>query len=293
MVDPLTASDQPERLNDGLPETLEEVIAAYGHRYFKIKVRGDLDADLERLEAIAAILDPRLADYAVTLDGNEQYEDVEGVVELLDAIEARPPLRRLREAMLFVEQPVHRARALEREVSRLADRIPVIIDESDGEVGSFVRARSLGYTGVSSKSCKGFYKSILNAARCRAWNEAEGGERYFLSAEDLTCQAGLAVQQDLLLVALLGIGHVERNGHHYVKGMAGAPHSEQRAFLAAHPDLYVERGGHTCVEIKDGVVSIGSLDCVGYGAAAEPDWGAMRAMRPPTSQASDNQQGAA
>ena len=37
---------------------------------------------------------------------------------------------------------------------------------------------------------------------------------------------------------MLGIGHVERNGHHYVNGMAGAPEPEQQAFLAAHPDLY-------------------------------------------------------
>ena len=41
-----------------------------------------------------------------------------------------------------------------------------------------------------------------------------------MSAEDLTTQAGLSVQQDLALVNLLGIRHVERNGHHYVNGMA-------------------------------------------------------------------------
>ena len=49
---------------------------------------------------------------------------------------------------------------------------------------------------------------------------------YFMSAEDLTTQAGLSVQQDLALVNLLGIGHVERNGHHYVNGMAALPLAE-------------------------------------------------------------------
>ena len=63
-----------------------------------------------------------------------------------------------------------------------------------------------------------------------------------MSAEDLTTQAGLAVQQDLALVALLGLGHVERNGHHYVRGLAALPRTEQAAFLAAHPDLYVRDG---------------------------------------------------
>ena len=52
-----------------------------------------------------------------------------------------------------------------------------------------------------------------------------------MSAEDLTTQAGLSVQQDLALVNLLGITHVERNGHHYVNGMAALPRAEQQAFL--------------------------------------------------------------
>ena len=40
-----------------------------------------------------------------------------------------------------------------------------------------------------------------------------------MSAEDLTTQAGVAVQQDLALATLIGATHVERNGHHYVDGM--------------------------------------------------------------------------
>ena len=51
MVDPITAADQQARVGDGLPETLEEVVARYGHRYFKLKVGGDLRADVERLGA--------------------------------------------------------------------------------------------------------------------------------------------------------------------------------------------------------------------------------------------------
>jgi hypothetical protein len=100
-----------------------------------------------------------------------------------------------------------------------------------------------------------------------------------MSAEDLTCQAGLAVQQDLALVSLLGIGHVERNGHHYVNGMAGAPEGEQAEFLHAHPDLYGVRGGRTSLAIEDGRIAIGSLACPGFASAAEPDWTAMREMK--------------
>jgi hypothetical protein len=43
------------------------------------------------------------------------------------------------------------------------------------------------------------------------------------------------VQQDLCLVSLLGLTHVERNGHHFIDGMSFAPEAEQAAFVAAHP----------------------------------------------------------
>ena len=54
---------------------------------------------------------------------------------------------------------------------------------------------------------------MLNAARCAVWNAQDPAARYFMSAEDLTTQAGLSLQQDLALLNLLGIHHVERNGH--------------------------------------------------------------------------------
>ena len=92
-----------------------------------------------------------------------------------------------------------------------------IIDEADDTTARF-RARALGYRGISSKACKGIYKSLLNERARDGWNA--GGEHYFISAEDLTCQAGLAVQQDTALVAFHGLAHAERNGHHYVDGFA-------------------------------------------------------------------------
>ena len=99
-----------------------------------------------------------------------------------------------------------------------------------------------------------------------------------MSAEDLTLQAGVALQQDLALVNLLGITHVERNGHHYVNGMAGLPEAEQAAFLAAHPDLYERSHGAVRVRIRGGQMEIASLACKGYAVAAEPEWRGMREM---------------
>jgi hypothetical protein len=276
LVDPITAADQCARVNDGLPETLEEVIARYGHRYFKLKVAGDVAADLERLRAIAAVLDRGREPYFATLDGNEQFADMRGVAELWAKIKAEPRLARLVASILFIEQPVHRQAALERPVAGI-DK-PVIIDESDDALDAFPRARALGYRGVSSKTCKGLYKSLLNAARCAAWNRASAPNFFFMSGEDLTIQPGLALQQDLALVSLLGLTHLERNGHHYVNGMAGLPEAEQEAFLAAHPDLYERSHGAVRVRIADGMLAIGSLDCAGYASRAQPDWSTLREM---------------
>ncbi|MEX2199213.1 MAG: enolase C-terminal domain-like protein [Burkholderiales bacterium] len=271
LVDPITAADQKQRVGDGLPETLQEVVARYGQRYFKLKVAGDARADVQRLVAIAAVLDRIAGPYHVSLDGNEQYEDMQGVVELWARMKGEVRLARLVSSVLFIEQPVKRQKALASPV-RDIDR-PVIIDESDDALDAFPRAKALGYRGVSSKTCKGLYKSLLNGARCAAW-----GEGYFMSGEDLTIQAGLALQQDLALVSLLGLTHVERNGHHYVNGMAGLPPGEQDAFLAAHPDLYERSHGAVRVRIEEGMLDIGSLDCPGYASRAMPDWKVMKEM---------------
>ena len=99
-----------------------------------------------------------------------------------------------------------------------------------------------------------------------------------MSAEDLTTQAGLSVQQDLALVNLLGITHVERNGHHYVNGLTGVPRAEQVAFRKAHPDIYHESGGVTRLTIKEGLITIGSLNSVGFAYGAEPDFADMREL---------------
>ena len=271
LVDPITAADCKERVGDGLPETLEEVLARYGQRYFKLKVGGDARADVERLSVIAAVLERIPGAYHITLDGNEQYDDMQSVAELWARMKGEVRLARLVESVLFIEQPVKRHKALSARVEGI-DK-PVIIDESDDALDAFPRAKALGYRGVSSKTCKGIYKSLLNAARCRTW-----GDGYFMSGEDLTIQAGLALQQDLALVSLLGLAHVERNGHHYVNGMTGLPPKEQEIFLAAHPDLYERSHGAVRVRIAGGMLEIGSLDCPGYASRAMPDWTSMKEM---------------
>lgn len=278
LSDPISDSDRQEgeEIDDGLPETLEEVISFYGNTYFKLKVCGEMETDLARLISIAHVLDRMPHDYYVTLDGNEQYQEISEVEELWGRICSTPSLKRFERSVLFIEQPLSRKVALDQNVSRLSKLRPVIIDESDVDLDSFPRARYMGYRGVSSKQCKGFYRAIVNLGRCLVWNGAGRGDYYLMSGEDLTLQPGVAVQQDLAIASFIGLDHLERNGHHYVRGMEDLPEEEQRAFLKAHPDLYTEDGELIRLQIHDGVLDIGSLACPGFATAAEPVWSAMR-----------------
>lgn len=260
-------------------DSLESEMDGAALRYFKIKVGGDVGADLARLTDIAALLDGRGLDYRVTLDANEQYRP-EALAELFARMEAEPGLAAFLARLLFIEQPLDRRVTFEQALEPAIAARGVIIDEADDGYDAFPRAKALGYRGVSSKSCKGIYKALLNAARVDAWN-AEGG-RYVISAEDLTCQAGLAVQQDTAFVAALGLTHVERNGHHYVDGFAAAPLKEAEAFRAAHPDLYTRHPVRLAVATGD--LSLTSLDGPGFAAGAEPDWASLAPLSLPVSE---------
>jgi L-alanine-DL-glutamate epimerase-like enolase superfamily enzyme len=278
MVDAITAADVTEPVNDGLPETLEQVVDHYGHRYFKLKVCGQLDKDIARLTAITSVLDRIPEPYFASLDGNEQYKNAEEVAELLSTMRATPALKRMVNSILFVEQPISRAHALDTDLSHMALGLPVIMDESDGTLDAFTLAKEKGYSGISSKTCKGIYKSFLNAARCQQWNVEGNDKHFFMSAEDLTVQAGLSLQQDLALVNLLGITHVERNGHHYVNGFVSSPAQEQTDFLRHHCDLYENSFGATRVKITHGQLDIASLACTGFASAAMPDFSRMQPL---------------
>lgn len=273
LVDALTTDEA--LLHDGLPATLADAIATYGLRWFKLKLGGAPDADCARLARIAAVLEG-LPAYRITLDGNEQY-DADRLGEFVARLYQEPALARLAHSTAWIEQPIARAATMSTDVSTLACTLPLMIDEADDAYGAFVRARTLGYAGVSSKSCKGLYKSLVNALRVARYNAA--GASTFISAEDLTAQAGLAVQQDCALAAILGCTHAERNGHHYAFGMSAAPQDEQHRFALAQPDLYDSVAGVTCLAVRDGRIDLASLYQPGFAHAADPDFVSMTPIR--------------
>ena len=250
-----------------------------GARYFKLKLGGDPLADTARLIQIGKELGKLPYDYKVTLDANEQYADLTALAALVASLDHDSALQPIAAKLLYIEQPMPREIFRQSPLGRLSRR-DFIIDEADDSYDAFPAAKALGYRGISSKSCKGIYKSVLNAVRAAKWSA--GGEKFFITGEDLTCQAGLGVQQDLALGAFIGVTHAERNGHHYVDGFSGVADREAEAFLAAHPDLYVRDGNIIRLSIHDGDLMTGSLTSAGFASGAHPDWAALKPLQTPT-----------
>jgi hypothetical protein len=249
-----------------------------GARFFKLKLNGDPDADAARLTRIGNELATLAYDTRISLDANEQYADLVALNSLMDRLDRDGALRPIATKLLYIEQPMPRDITRQSPLGKLAGR-DFIIDEADDSYGAFPAARTLGYRGISSKSCKGIYKSVVNATRAAKWSS--GSEKFFVTGEDLTCQAGLAVQQDLALGALIGVSHAERNGHHYVDGFADTPAKEAEAFLTAHRDLYVNDGGKVRLAIHDGDLQTGSLAAPGFATSVHPDWSSLPSLEQP------------
>ena len=249
-----------------------------GARYFKLKMNGDPEHDAARLIRIGRELVALPHDYRVTLDANEQYADLADLGALTDRLDHDAALAAIATKLLYIEQPMPRDITRQSPLGALARR-DFIIDEADDGYDAFPSARALGYRGISSKSCKGIYKSVVNATRASKWSGA--GETFFISGEDLTCQAGLAVQQDLALGALIGVTHAERNGHHYVDGFGEAPAAEAQAFRSAHPDLYAGDGSTIRLSIHGGDLLTGSLVAPGFASGVHPLWTALSPLEQP------------
>lgn len=266
--DALTAADGS--LDDGLPYTLEESIRAYGLGYFKIKVCGKPEQDLERLREITKVITANCPQgFHATLDGNEQFYDLASFQEFYNTLKADPALAPLFRNLLLIEQPLHRSKALNEPIS--TEGPGMIIDESDGSLGDLPRALELGYRGTSHKNCKGIVKGLANAALLRKRAASIPGGP-ILSGEDLANVGPVALLQDLSIMALLGVSHVERNGHHYFRGLSMHSDTTQNAVLDRHASLYHR---HACsfatLRIENGTLNLQSVNAAPFGCGIDLD----------------------
>jgi hypothetical protein len=271
LVDALEPEDITEpRAGDGLPECLVEDIRAYGLTHFKIKIVSADESQLDRLARIWGVIRHEVGAAArVTLDGNEQFESIGQFVDLLWRIENEERFAGLWDALLLFEQPLPRLRTFVAEANKGLGLFghPCIIDEADLGLWALPEAARLGYRGVSIKNCKGVFNAVLNRARCDL-----SRQKLIQTGEDLTNLPIIALQQDLATMAALGVTHVERNGHHYFKGLDHLPRREREAVLGAHPDLYTGDANEASLRIERGRLSLASLvDAPGFGYAGPVD----------------------
>ena len=279
LTDPLTDADVPadERVEDGLPQSLEASILAYGLTHLKIKLCGNADQDADRLRQIAGLMERHSgSDYAFTLDGNEQYSEIDPFRALWESVMADPSLHRFMARLLFVEQPLRRDVALGEAAGGAlrgwTGRPPMIIDESDGTLTSAAEALDLGYAGTSHKNCKGVFKGIASACLIADRRKKDPGRAYILSSEDLGNVGPVALLQDLAVAASLGVGHTERNGHHYFSGLSMYPDDVQSEVLRQHGSLYRRHeAGFPTLDVRGGRLNIASVVDAPFGYGFDLD----------------------
>jgi hypothetical protein len=113
---------------------------------------------------------------------------------------------------------------------------------------------------VSVKNCKGVFQALCNRGLCEV-----RGNGCFQSGEDLTNLASIPLQQDLVTMSLLGLSHVERNGHHYFRGLDHLPGAVTADLLSVLPRLYDASEPVPRLRVEHGQLDIGMLHGEGFG----------------------------
>jgi L-alanine-DL-glutamate epimerase-like enolase superfamily enzyme len=247
--DPLEASDVKTRIDDGLPNTLEEWIPRDGLIRFKIKLNGgNLDADYERVVRIDRVVNRaqaarRVKEWKYSLDFNEGCPNVAYLLDFLRRVRAATPSGFDR--IVYIEQPT--ARDLEKDRANVmheaAKLRPVVIDESLTDLEALLLAREMGYTGVALKACKGQSQAMVMACAAQKFG-------MFLCVQDLTCPGASLIHSAGIAARVPGNAGIEANARQFVPS-ANAP------WESRFPGLFT---------IRDGVMNTGQLTGPGLGA---------------------------
>jgi L-alanine-DL-glutamate epimerase-like enolase superfamily enzyme len=246
--DPIDAADVTARIDDGLPNTLEEWIARDGLTRFKIKLNGgNAEADYDRIvridRTVRRLLGPRGVDWKYLLDFNEGCPNVGYLLDLLARVKAATPDGFAR--ILYIEQPTARDLAKDRAnvMHEAAKLCPVVADESLTDLETLLLAREMGYTGVALKACKWQSHAMLLAAAAQKF-------RMFLCVQDLTCPGASLVHSAGIASRVPGNAGIEANARQFVPAASAA-------WEPRFPGLFTIRGG---------VMHTGQLTGPGLGA---------------------------
>ncbi len=247
-LDPLTDADIPQRINDGLAETLPEWIRQDGLTHLKIKLNGDdLDWDVNRVLSIDKVAAGTQRELGVetwyySADFNERCENVEYLMAFLDRV--REGSAGAFERLQYIEQPTNRdLRANpDNKMHRAAEVRPVVIDESLTDLESFELAREQGYSGVALKTCKGQSQALLMGAAAQKCG-------MFLCVQDLTCPGASFLHSAGLAARIPTIAAIEGNARQYVP-------AANEGWAKKYPEIFT---------VKNGTIGTGVLTKNGLG----------------------------
>ena len=261
--DPLETADVRSRIDDGLPNTLEEWIPRDGLLGFKMKLNGgNLAADFERVVRIDRVVNRAQAargvkDWKYLLDFNEGCPNVAYLLEFLRKVREATPTGFDR--ILYIEQPT--ARDLQKDRANVmhdaAKLRPVVIDESLTDLETLLLAREMGYTGVALKACKGQSHAMLMAAAAQKFG-------MFLCVQDLTCPGASLIHSAGIAARVPGNAGIEANARQFVP-------SANAAWEARFPGLFT---------IHNGMMSTGQLTGAGLAAVPKGSDGGQTGVRP-------------
>lgn len=210
-LDPLSAADLNRKVDDGLPETLEDWIKTQQLSHLKVKITGtDLDADVGRvveIDRIAMRTAPTRA-WSYSIDFNEACENEDYVIDFLERLDrlSKESISKLH----YIEQPMHRDLRARKEVTmhRVSRLKPVVIDESLTDFDMLFFAKQQGYSGIAVKACKGISDSLLFAAAAKHF-----GMKIYV--QDLTCVGASFLASASMASRIAGVTAVEGNGRQY------------------------------------------------------------------------------
>lgn len=228
-VDPLTPEESNGRAaSDGQPAYLSDWIKRDGLKCLKIKLRGD-DAqwDYERVVRVGWIAQQHGVEH-LTTDFNCMVRDPAYVHGILDQLEQHEP--EIYRSILYVEQPFpYDMEAQPIDVHSLAERKPLLMDESADSWRHVRLGRSLGWNGVALKTCKTQTGALLSLC----WAKAHG---MYIMVQDLTNPMLAQIPHVLLAVHAETMMGVESNAMQFYPE-ASAPEAR------VHPGLFERRGG--------------------------------------------------
>ena len=240
--DPLGKDDVKRKLNDGLPETLEDWILTEGLSHLKIKLDGDdLDWDVGRVTEVDRITN-RVSperNWRYSVDFNERCPNEDYVIEFLERIDrlSKTSFPRIQ----YIEQPTSREMipVAEQTMHRVSRSKPVVLDEGLLGLDSMLRAKQMGYNGVALKACKGQTESLLMAAAAQHYG-------LFLCVQDLTCIGASFLHSASLAARIPTVAAIEGNGRQY------CPEGNM-AWLEEYRPMFKIRNGSVPTELLSGV----------------------------------------